>query len=163
MDHQVDHGNEDHRLAALGQGLVVLGESAVLSEPGKGAFDDPSFGQHDEPMQQGTLDDLDNASVPAAGPVDEAPGIAAVGEDQLQTPKTCSQLPDQQFPTIAVLNVGRVHHQRHDQAEGVDDQMTLAPKDFLARVVPTIPPFSAVLTDWLSRIPTLGVGFLPAF
>ena len=48
MHHQVGHGNEDHRLAALGQRFVVLGESSVLSEPGKGALDNPSFGQHDE-------------------------------------------------------------------------------------------------------------------
>ena len=163
MDHQVGHGNEDHRLAALGQRFVVLRQSAVLAEPGKGALDDPSFGQHNELVQQGTLDDLDKTSVPATRPVHELPGIAAIGEDPLQTPETRSQLADQQFSAVAVLNIGRVHHERDDQAEGVDNQVTLAPRDFLARVVPTIPPFSAVLTDWLSMIPTLGVGFLPAF
>jgi hypothetical protein len=54
-------------------------------------------------------------------------------------------------------------NQRHDQTDGIDDQMTLAAKDFLARVVPAIPPFSAVFTDWLSMMPTLGLGLRPAF
>jgi len=113
-------------------------------------------------VQRRTLDDLDEAAVPAAGPVDESAGVPTVGEDQLHTPEACTQLMDQQHSPIAILNVGRVHDEGHDQAERIDDQVTLAPQYFLARIVPPRPPFSAVLTDWLSRIPTLGVGFLPA-
>lgn len=81
MDHQVGHSNENHRLAALRQRFVILGESAVLSEPGKGALGDPSFGQQDELVGQGTLDDLDKASLSPAGPVDKPPGVAPVSED----------------------------------------------------------------------------------
>jgi hypothetical protein len=64
---------------------------------------------------------------------------------------------------VAILNVGRMDDQCHDEAQRIDDQMPLAALYFLARVVAARPPFSAVLTDWLSRMPTLGVGFLPAF
>ena len=107
MEHRIGHGNEDHRLAALGQGFVVLGQSSVLAQPGKRTLNDPSFGQHNELVQQRTLDDFDKASIPATRPIDEAPGIAAVGKDQLQTPKSRSPLADQQSAGVAVLNVGR--------------------------------------------------------
>jgi hypothetical protein len=38
----------------------------------------------------------------------------------------------------------------------VDENVALAPLDLFVRLVPTDPPFSVVLTDWLSIIPALG-------
>jgi hypothetical protein len=38
-------------------------------------------------------------------------------------------------------------HHREDQSQGVDDDMALAAVDLLARIVPTVPPFSVVFTD----------------
>jgi hypothetical protein len=163
MEHDVGHRNEDHRLTAFRQGLVVFGQSAVLAEPGERPFHDPALGQNDELVRLVALDDFDRAAEPAPHPIHELTRIPAIGEDQPQPPEPSSQLLDQQPGPLAVLDIGRMHDQGHDQPQGVDDQVALSPQDLLARVVPTIPPFSAVLTDWLSRIPTLGVGFLPVF
>ena len=163
MNHQIDHSNNDHRLTAAGQSFIVFRQSAVLAQPGKRALDDPSFGQHDESTRQRTFDDLDEAPVPAARPIDEPAGVTAICKDQLQAAETGSQLSNQQLTAVAVLNIGRMNNQGDDQTDRVDDQMTLATQDFLARVVPTIPPFSAVFTDWLSMMPTLGVGLRPSF
>ncbi len=163
MDHQVGHGDEDHGLAAVWQSLVVFGQSAVLAQPCEGALHDPALGQDDETVGRRAFDDLDKAEEPTAGPVYELARIAAVGKDQLQSTKPRTQLPDEELGPVAVLDIRGMHDQRHDQPQRVDDQMALAAQDFLARVVPPVPPFSAVLTDWLSRMPTLGVGFFPAF
>jgi hypothetical protein len=43
-----------------------------------------------------------------------------------------------------------------DQAERVDQDVPLPPGDFLAPVVTSGPPFSVVLTDWLSMIAAEG-------
>jgi len=163
MEHDIGHGNKDHRLAAFDQSLVVFGQSAVLAEPGERALDNPSLGQHDESMQLRALHDLYKTPVPASCPIDKPPGIAPIGENQLQPAKACAQLPNEQSAAVAVLDIRRMHDQGDDHPKRIDDHMPLAPTYFLARVVPTVPPFSAVLTDWLSIIPTLGVGFLPAF
>jgi hypothetical protein len=48
-----------------------------------------------------------------------------------------------------------------DQPEGVDQQVPLATVDLLGAVVAVRPPFSVVLTLWLSRITALGVGLRP--
>ena len=161
MDHQIDHGNTDHGLTGLGEGLVVFGQPSVFPQPGERPFDDPSLGQDDKPVGFRSLDDLDDAAVPTGGPIDEASGIAAVGPDDLQATPARAQLLDQPLGAIPILDVGRVDDQCDDQPQRVDDHMTLAAKRFLARVVPAIPPFSAVLTVWLSMIPALGVGFFP--
>src|SRR3990172_5900858 len=163
MEHQVRHGDEDHGLAAFGEGLVVLGQSSVLSQPGEGAFYDPALWQDDKVIERCSLHDFDGAEIPTLGPMHELPGVAAGGEDHPQSTKPRAQLLNQQLGPVAILDVGGMHDQCEDQAQRVDDHMTLAPQRFLARVVPPVPPFSAVLTVWLSRMPTLGVGFLPAF
>jgi len=103
------------------------------------------------------------AVAPAGRPVHEASGIPSFGKDAFQPSESSSQLFYQQLPAIAILDIGRMHGQRQDQAQGVNDHMPLAPLDFLARVITAAPRFSAVLTDWLSMMPAEGVGFLPAF
>jgi hypothetical protein len=45
---------------------------------------------------------------------------------------------------------------REDQAEAVDEDVPLAAIDLLARVVALRPPFSVVLTDWLSMMAAEG-------
>ena len=162
MNHQIDHGNEDHTFTTAWQRLVVFGQSTVFSEPRKGPFYNPAFRQHHESADRLTRDDLDITTEPAAHPMHELPRIAAVREDQLQSAEACAQLTEEQLAAVAILKVRGMHEQGDDQPEGVDDQMTLATAYLLARIVPPVPPFSAVLTDWLSRMPTLGVGHLPA-
>src|SRR3954454_19506834 len=49
--HRHDHGNVDHGLVVLGQGLVVTDAAAAFADPGKRALYDPPSGQHVEPGQ----------------------------------------------------------------------------------------------------------------
>jgi len=53
-------------------------------------------------------------------------------------------------------------HNHEQQAERVYQYVALAAVDLLARVVTADPPFSVVLTDWLSMIAALGCGSRPA-
>lgn len=69
---------------------------------------------------------------------------------------------DQQFTAVTVLDVGRVHDECENQTERANNDMTPAPERFLARIVSSIASFSAVLTDWLSMMPALGVGLRPS-
>jgi hypothetical protein len=162
MSHYIDHGNEDHAFTAFGQCLVVLRQSAVFAEPREGTFHDPALRQHHELAYGRTLHDLHEATEPTTDPVHELPSIAPIRENQLQSSEPGAQLLDQELAAVAVLDVGGMYDQGDDQAERVHDQMTFAAFDLLARVVPPRPPFSAVLTDWLSMMPTEGVGVLPA-
>jgi len=100
--------------------------------------------------------------MPANRPIHKLTGITAIGPDNFKAPPSRTQLLDQQFAAVTVLHAGRMHDQREDQPERVYNNMTLAPLDFLARIVPSVAPFSAVLTDWLSMMPALGVGLRPS-
>ncbi len=113
-------------------------------------------------MRLRAFDDFNNPAIPANRPIHKLPGVTAVGPDDLKAPPSRTELFDQQLATVAVLDVGRVNDQRENQAERVNDDMALAPLGLLARIVPSVAPFSAVLTDWLSMMPALGVGLRPS-
>ena len=72
----------------------------------------------------------------------------------------------EQDATIAVLNVRGMDEGVEQQALGVDQDMTLLAPDLLAAIIArrvnAAPPFSALLTLWLSMIAALGLGSRPA-
>ena len=161
MNHQIDHGDTDHGFAGCGEGFIVFRQSAIFSKPGECSLNNPSLGKDDKFVRIRSFDDFDDPSIPANRPIHKLTGISAIGPDDFEAPPSRPQLFDQQFTTVTVLDVGRVHDQCENQTERVNNDMTLAPKRFLARIVPSVAPFSAVLTDWLSMIPALGVGLRP--
>ncbi len=161
MHHQIDHGDTDHGFAGFGEGFIVFREAAVFPKPCKRSLDNPPLGKDNKIVSIRSLDDFNDPAIPAHCPIHKPSGITAVGPDDFEAPPSRAQLFDQQFAAVTVLDVGRVNDQCENQAERVNNDMTLAPKRFLARVVPSVAPFSAVLTDWLSMIPALGVGLRP--
>ena len=72
------------------------------------------------------------------------------------------QFIDDQPRPISVLDIGRMHHHRQQQAHGIYDDVSLSTVDLLTSIIATRPPFSVVFTLWLSMIAALGVGFLPS-
>ena len=72
----------------------------------------------------------------------------------------------QQHATIAVLNVGRMHDRLHQQAVRVAQDVPFLASDLFtpikARRIDPTPPFSALLTLWLSMIAAVGLASRPA-
>ena len=93
------------------------------------------------------FDDLECPLGKGLGPLDELAGVATVGPDQHQSCEQTLEPLEDQFGAIAILDVGLVNDDRQDQAERVDDQMTLAAIDLFAGIIAVRPPFSVVLTD----------------
>lgn len=46
-----------------------------------------------------------------------------------------------------ILDIGLVNQRVQNQTEGIDEDVPLAPFDFLPAVIPTRPPFCVVFTD----------------
>jgi hypothetical protein len=75
-------------------------------------------------------------------------------------------LAQQLASTIAILDVAGVDHDAQQEAERVDEDVALAPRDLLARVealrVDRGPPFCAARALWLSMIATVGLASRPS-
>jgi len=163
MQHQIDHRDSDHGLAAVGQHLVVLAVASIATQPRKRPLHNPPPGQHLESDNiVAAFDDLQNPPAQFLGPLDQLACIAAVGPDQLQSREQAFEFFQNQLGAVAILDVAGMYDNRNDQSERVDDNVPLSAVDFLPRVVPVYPPFSVVFTDWLSMMAAEGVGCLPA-
>ena len=94
------------------------------------------------------------------------PPIAAVGVQLEQEGIQAEQRRHDQHAAIAVLDARRMHQGVEQQTLGVYQDMALLALDPLAAIVAMRvdpdPPFSALLTLWLSMIAAVGLASRPA-
>ena len=153
---------------AAGQVLEVLGEPAAAPEPAECPLYDPAFREHVKALGGvGPFDDVEwNAGL------GEHPGgrcralIAAIGHRTDDRGMDGAGHLQERGNRVAVLHVGGRYEKTNQQAERIDRRMPLLAFDFLARVIShridADPPFSALLTLWLSTMASVGEAFLAA-
>ena len=87
--------------------------------------------------------------------------IGAVGKQLFEEWKLTEQRRQQQDAAIAILNAGGMHDGVQQQTQRIDQNMPLLALDQLAGVEPMRidagPPFSALLTLWLSMMAAVGL------
>ena len=144
-------------------GFIVLAQPATTSQPRQCSLNHPSAWQHLKLMAgPGTLDDLHDPARHGHHPVLQLATVASVSPDESQAWESSYQFIDDQPRPISVLHIGRMHHHRQQQSQGIYDDVSLSTIDLFTSVIATRPPFSVVFTLWLSMIAALGVGFLPS-
>ena len=151
-----------------GSVFIVLREATASADPREGAFNDPTLGQDLEAHRLiGSLDDLDLPRTQCSdGSSCGRSLIAAIGEDTFDEREQAAHGLKHQQAAVAILDAGRMNHNFQQEAERVDQDMSLLAFDLLSRVVTRRcdrrPPFSAPLTLWLSMIAAEGLASLPA-
>ena len=116
----------------------------------------------------GSLDDLDidARQNPFHRTLELRSLVAAVGIELDQERKGAEQARHQQRAAVAVLDVGGVDDRVHQQALRIDEDVALLAFDLLAGIVARRinrrPPFSALLTLWLSMIAAVGLALRDA-
>jgi len=116
----------------------------------------------------GPLDDGQREVGLLLGPRDELPGVAAVCEHGLDEGPEAARSdacvrPQQRPGPVAVLHVPRMDPHGEQAPIGVGQDVPLAARGLLARVVAArAPSWSAVRTDWLSMIAADGLASRPA-
>ena len=140
-----------------------------MGQPRRRPLHDPALREHDEAT--GSLCAPDDAQPPTAAAACRAggtrPPVSGIGEDgEDEGEQRPGPAVEHQRRAVAVLEVGRVHHDAQQQAERVDEHVILDAPDLLACIeadrVDRGPPFSAALTDLLSRMAAVGLASLPA-
>ena len=89
-----------------------------------------------------------------------------VGEDALDEGEQATGSTQQQISAVAILHRGRMDHDVQEQAQRIDENVPLAARDLLARVVPLridrAPPLCAALALWLSMTAAEGLASRPS-
>jgi len=136
-EHETDHGETYEGGDGASVALEIARQAPVSTDPRERALDDPAFGQNDEAMQLVALDDLQR---PGAGFCDGCGQhrslVAGIGEDARDEGEEAARAPVEDEPrAIAVLHGGRVNDDVQQEAERVDEDVPLAARDLLARIV----------------------------
>ena len=87
--------------------------------------------------------------------------IGAVGKQFFEIGEPAKQRRKQQSAAVAILDGGGMNERLHQPPLGVDEEMAFLALDLLSRVEPVRidrdPPFSALLTLWLSMMAVVGL------
>ena len=115
----------------------------------------------------GTLDDLHIHSRHyfCHGAAKQRALIAAIGVEPHQEWINAEHGRHDEFAAVAILNVGGMHDGVDQQALRIDENVALLALDLFSRVVARridrSPPFSALLTLWLSMTAAVGLASRP--
>lgn len=118
---------------AFDAGFEVLGEASAASEPGESPLDDPASGDDDEALGGiAPPDDLDRPIAFAGERISQlVAGITCVGEEVAQPRIEGADGGEHAGRAVAILDVGRMHHDADEVAVRIGDDVALAALDLL--------------------------------
>jgi hypothetical protein len=157
-DHQSHGGPAQECETVAVETFSVLGETAAAVEPSDAPLDDPALRQHHELADGAALDDLhvDLFADRSQSLLELWSLIAAVGIELEQERKQAEHCAHQQNAAVAVLNASSMDDGVQEKTLRIYQDVALLSLDLLARIIAwrvnRDPPFSALLTLWLSMI-----------
>ena len=95
-------------------------------------------------------------------PLNQFPCGSPISPDEPDAQIGIAYQMEKDFRSITILNVGCMNDYSNNQSKCVYEEMTFAAVYLLAGIISMEPPFSVVLTDWLSIIAALGSGSRPS-
>ena len=144
--------------------LPILGKPSTSVEPSNGALDDPAAWKHHKSFCLiGALDDfgLELRQDSRERLLEFRPLIATVGKQLFQERIHPKQSRKQQDAAVANLDIGGVNDGVQQQPQRIYEKVALLALDLLARIIAMRidpgPPFSALLTLWLSMMAAVGL------
>ena len=114
-------------------------------------------------MQFATLDDFNDPTAGVGGrPSGSWPPIAGICEDtQNEREQSSRTRIEHECGAVAILDIGGMYRSAQQQTECVYENVALLALDLLSRIVAmrvdARPPFSALLTLWLSMTAAVGL------
>lgn len=137
LGHQRYHSQIHHGFRRRGQPFIVFAQPTSAVQPAQGAFHNPTVMHHFKALGGVTpFDDLQHPSTQVFHPIDQFAGIPAIRPDFLQARQAVSHLGQYYARAIAVLLSRGQDHDDQDQAQGIDQQMSLHAFDLLSRIIP---------------------------
>ena len=156
-------GDVDPCFCRLRRFLVVLAQSSVPTQPCERPLDNPTTRKYLKGVLTGWTPY--QFQVPSTHVPDPWYQLACVGPVSPYPPQPrepTGQAYERQPSPVSILNVCRMHHHCQQQPRSVYDDVSLSSTDVLTSIIATRPPFSVVLTDWLSMMAALGLTARPS-
>ena len=141
-EHGGGGGDADEGFGDVDALLEVTQEAAVLDEPTEGALDRPPPWQWLKARQgAGPFDDGQHEVGLLLGPLDKLAGISAIGEHGLDEAPKATGAAQKRLCAVAILDAAGMDLNFEQAAVGIGQDVPLAPRDLLTRVVAAGAPF----------------------
>src|SRR5689334_7701061 len=150
------NGQINQAFRALGSLFIILAQATKTVEPAEGTLNNAAFGLNDKSSLLSTVGDLSFNRKQALTPTQQSRRVVAAIEQEQAQALPQGQPSEQPFGRDFVLLIRRMHQHPQQPALGVHRYLSFAAFLTLVRVKTYRPLFSAVCTDWLSIITTLG-------
>jgi len=138
-EHDAEHDEMNPSFGTLGFDFVIANQATMFHEPAKGSLDDPSFGKDEKAPG---VDSGDNLQAQGTAPtVRGHPSlkffslVALVGPDASQPTEPLERCGQETGCTRPLGHIGRSDADPQQQAQGVDQHVTLASLGFLGGIV----------------------------
>jgi hypothetical protein len=139
---QMDVTNLDHRRTGFGASLTVLAVSTVPTMPGVRSRDHPAFLQRREALRSRRTHlhfDSPSSSIHGYLCFEVVIVILLIRKNRDETRKVLRIDLSEHFRcSNAIIQACIRHHDGHQEAQHIDQQMLLAPLNFLAAIVPAL-------------------------
>jgi hypothetical protein len=105
VEHELDHGDLNHGFTVFGEFLIVLAQSAIVTQPSKRPFHDPAFGKDLKTYLFTQLShDFQRPATPPMQPRHEFSRITAVSPNQRNRRKQGCRFEEYQLRSVAILD-----------------------------------------------------------
>lgn len=159
----MNHRQINKAFRHLGMLFVILAQTSKAVKPSQSAFNNPAFWQNMKTFLFTPIGDLGSYPKDLLTPVQQ--GITGVTTIKYKQGQSLEQRQAFQQPTPSnfVLLIGWVNQNLQQPTLRIYSDLPFAAFSSFVRIKPNRPLFSAVCTDWLSTITTLGSASRSAF
>ncbi len=179
LPEQARTGQIDPGFASSWEQFIILAQASLTIQPGKGAFDHPAPGEQlkasriplgvclfpQELLEQGRILTTRRHRSPhtdhtpaqlALDPLRKTLFVTLIRPEHLPMRKTTLKTLQQGRSPLRIRQRSSLDLHFQHKALRIHQHLALATFDLLASIIASQPPFSVVLTDWLSRIAARG-------
>ena len=165
-EHEANGGKAQECESLTIEILPIFGKAPAPPQPCERSFDDPPLRKDNESFCViGTLDDLHIHPRHCHGAAKQRALIAAIGVEFHQERIQAEHGRHHERAAVTILNVSSMNDGMNQKALRIDENVPLLALNLLSRVVARwinrSPPFSALLTLWLSMTAAVGLASRP--
>lgn len=156
------HRGINSRIRCINPVFIIFTQPSIKIQPAKSTLHNPTPRNNMKTCVGGITRLYFNINAIAGCEFHKCTRITLICPDFLNARKVLNNPRQKPLGNRAIPDVGFSYESPYNITQRIHNDMAFAPLYFLAAVITLYPPFSVVLTDWLSMIKALGVASRPS-
>src|SRR5690606_17204392 len=152
----MDHGQINKAFSYIQTLFIIFAQASKTVEPAKGAFNNPALWQNLKACLRTTMGDLRAHAKDLLTPMEQGIHVVATIENEQRQAAEARQALQEPMGSNLIRFIRWMHQHPQQPSLRIYRDLSFTSLTAFVRIKPNRPLFSAVCTDWLSTITTLG-------